>query len=70
MNNSTRKVVFYMAIAKEQLREIIKENDIQSDGGIYNLLKDSFKDMMQEMLKAGDGCLTRLFKNEKGELLI
>ena len=34
-----------MAIAKEQLRQIIKENDVQSVGDIYNLLKDSFKDM-------------------------
>jgi len=39
-----------MAIPKEQLRQIIKENDIQSVGDIYNLLKDSFKDMMQEIL--------------------
>ena len=41
-----------MAIAKEQLRQITKENDIQNVGDIYNLLKDSFKDMMQEMLEA------------------
>ncbi len=33
---------FYMAIAKEQLRQIIKENDIQNAGDIYRLLKDSF----------------------------
>ena len=41
-----------MAIAKEQLRQIIKENDIQNVGDIYKLLKDSFKEMMQEMLGA------------------
>lgn len=41
-----------MAIAMEQLRQLIKENDIQSVSDIYNLLKDSFKDMMQEMLEA------------------
>ena len=41
-----------MAIAKEQLRQIIKENDVRSVGDIYTLLKDSFKDMMQEMLEA------------------
>jgi transposase-like protein len=70
MNNSTRKVVFYMAIAKEQLRQIIKENDIQNVGDIYSLLKDSFKDMMQEMLEAEMDVSLGYPKNEKGDLLI
>ncbi len=59
-----------MAIAKEQLRQIIKENDIQSVGDIYNLLKDSFKDMMQEMLEAEMDVSLGYSKNEKGDLLI
>lgn len=33
----------FMAIAKEQLRQIILENDINSAGDIYTL----FKDMLQ-----------------------
>ncbi|MFA9397939.1 MAG: hypothetical protein ACERKV_06725, partial [Clostridiaceae bacterium] len=41
-----------MAIAKEQLRQIIAENDINSVGDIYALFKDSFKDMLQELLEA------------------
>lgn len=59
-----------MAIAKEQLRQIIKENNIQSVGDIYNLLKDSFKDMMQEMLEAEMDVSLGYPKNEKGDLLI
>jgi len=59
-----------MAIAKEQLRQIIKENDIQTVGDIYNLLKDSFKDMMQEMLEAEMDVSLGYPKNEKGDLLI
>lgn len=59
-----------MAIAKEQLRQIIKENDIQSVGDIYNLLKDSFKDMMQEMLEAEMDVSMGYPKNEKGELTV
>lgn len=35
-----------MAIAKEQLRQIIADNDI------YTLFRDSFKDMLQELLEA------------------
>lgn len=58
-----------MAIAKEQLRQIIKENDIQNVGDIYSLLKDSFKDMMQEMLEAEMDVSLGYPKNEKGALL-
>ncbi len=59
-----------MAIAKEQLRQIIKENNIQNVGDIYNLLKDSFKDMMQEMLEAEMDVSIGYPKNEKGELVV
>lgn len=41
-----------MAIAKEQLQQIITDNDIKSVGDIYSLFKDSFKDMLQELLEA------------------
>lgn len=58
-----------MAIARDQLRQIIKENDIQTVGDIYNLLKDSFKDMMQEMLEAEMDVSLGYPKNEKGDLI-
>ena len=41
-----------MAIAKEQLRQIIKENDLKSAGDVYALLKESFKDLLLELLEA------------------
>lgn len=59
-----------MAIAREQLRQIIKENDIQTVGDVYALLRDSFKDMMQEMLEAEMDVSLGYPKNEKGDLLI
>lgn len=34
-----------MSIAKEQLRQIISENNITSVPDIYDFFKDSFKDM-------------------------
>ncbi len=40
-----------MAIAKEQLQQIITDNDIKSVGDIYSLFKDSFKDMLQELME-------------------
>lgn len=56
-----------MAIAKEQLREIIKENDLKNVGDIYTLLKDSFKDLLQEMLEAEMDVSLGYPKNEKGD---
>mgnify|MGYP000102075417 CR=1 FL=1 len=39
-----------MAVAKEQIRQIISENNINSVADIYTLLKDSFKDILQELI--------------------
>ena len=41
-----------MAVAKEQIRQIISENNINSIADIYTLLKDSFKDILQELMEA------------------
>lgn len=40
-----------MALAKEQIRQMIKENNITNVGDIYSFFKDSFKDVLQEMLE-------------------
>lgn len=57
-----------MAIAKEQLRQIIAENDINSVGDVYALFKDSFKDMMQELLGAEMDASIGYTKNKKQEV--
>lgn len=54
-----------MAIAKEQLRQIIVENDINSVGDIYTLFKDSFKDMLPELLEAEMDASIGYSKNNK-----
>ena len=41
-----------MAVAKDQIRQIITENNITSVADVYALLKDSFKDILQELLEA------------------
>jgi len=43
MNHSYQEGAFFMAITKEQLRQIIKENDINSVGDVYSLLRKAFK---------------------------
>lgn len=37
-----------MAVAKEQIRQIISENNLSSVADVYALLKDSFKDILQK----------------------
>ena len=57
-----------MAIAKEQLRQIIKENDLKSAGDVYALLKDSFKELLQELLEAELDVSIGYDKNNKGDI--
>lgn len=56
-----------MAIAKEQLRQIISENNITSVGDIYSFFKDSFKDMLQELMEAEMNASIGYEKNDKGD---
>lgn len=58
-----------MAIAKEQLRQIIRENDINNVGDIYTLFKESFKDMLHELLEAEMEASIGYPKNKKDDVL-
>ena len=57
-----------MAVAKEQIRQIISENNINSVADIYTLLKDSFKDILQELMEAELDATLGCEKNHKGDL--
>ena len=41
-----------MAVAKDQIRQIIAENNLTNVADVYSFLKDSFKDILQELLEA------------------
>lgn len=56
-----------MAIAKEQLKQIIADHDISSVGDIYTLFKESFKDMLEELLEAEMNASIGYEKNQKEE---
>ena len=45
-----------MAAAKEQIRQIISENNINSVADIYTLLKDSFRISCKELMDKRTGC--------------
>ena len=57
-----------MAVAKEQIRQIISENNINSVADIYTLLKDSFKDILQELMEAELDATLGYEKNHKVDL--
>jgi transposase-like protein len=57
-----------MAVAKEQIKQIISENNISSVADVYSLLKDSFKDILQELLEAELDASLGYDKNQKGDL--
>lgn len=57
-----------MPVAKEQIRQIISDNNISSVADIYALLKDSFKDILQELMEAELDAALGYEKNQKGDL--
>ncbi len=59
----------FMAVAKEQIRQIISQNNINSVSDVYSLLKESFKDILQELMEAELDATLGYEKNQKGGLL-
>ncbi len=57
-----------MPAAKEQIRQIIAENNTSSVADVYTLLKDSFKDILQELLEAELDSTSGYRKNRKGDM--
>ena len=59
-----------MAVAKEQIRQIISENNINSVADIYTLLKDSFKDIPQELMEAELDSTPGYEKNQRVDIVV
>ena len=57
-----------MSVAKEQLRQIISESNLNSVTDVYSLLRDSFKDILQELMEAELDASLGYEKNHKGNL--
>ena len=57
-----------MPVAKEQIRQIISENNLNSVTDVYALLRDSFKDILQELMEAELDATLGYEKNHKGDL--
>lgn len=57
-----------MPVAKEQIRQIIADNNISSVPDVYTLLRDGFKDILQEFMEAELGATLGYEKNNKGNV--
>ena len=57
-----------MSAAKEQIRQMISENNLNSVADVYSLLRDSFKDILQELMEAELDATLGYPKNCKGDL--
>ena len=57
-----------MAVEKEQIRQIISQNDITSVADVYSLLKESFKDILQELMEAELDASLGYEKNQKTDI--
>lgn len=55
-----------MPATKEQIRQIIADNNLNSVADVYSLLKDSFKDILQELMEAELDASLGYEKNQKG----
>ena len=56
-----------MPATKQQIRQIIADNNLNSVADVYSLLKDSFKDILQELMEAELDASLGYEKNQKGD---
>lgn len=57
-----------MAIAKEQIRQIIADNNFTNVADVYAYLKEGFKDILQELLEAEMDATLGYEKYQRGEI--
>ena len=57
-----------MSIAKEQIRQIITENNFTNVADVYTYLKEGFKDILQELMEAEMDAALGYEKNQKSSM--
>ena len=57
-----------MPVAKEQIRQIIADNNISSVADVYTLLRDGFKDILQELMEAELDATLGYERSQKGDM--
>ena len=56
-----------MPATKQQIRQMIADNNLNSVADVYSLLRDSFKDILQELMEAELDASLGYEKNQKGD---
>ncbi len=57
-----------MPATKQQIRQIIADNSLNSVADVYSLLRDSFKDILQELMEAELDASLGYEKNQKSDV--
>ena len=57
-----------MPATKQQIRQIIADNNLNSVADVYSLLRDSFKDILRELMEAELDASLGYEKNQKGDI--
>ena len=57
-----------MPATKQQIRQIIADNNLNSVADVYSLLRDSFKDILQELMETELDASLGYEKNQKGDV--
>ncbi len=58
-----------MPATKQQIRQILADNNLKSVADVYSLLRDSFKDILQELMEAELDVSLGYEKNQKGDVI-
>ena len=58
-----------MPATKQQIRQIIADNNLKSVADVYSLLRDSFKDILPELMEAELDSFLGYEKNQKGDVI-
>ncbi len=59
-----------MPATKQQIRQIIADNNLNSVADVYSLLRDSFKDILQELMEAELDASLGYQKNQKASCIL
>lgn len=57
-----------MTMAKNQIRQMIQQNDLSTVTDVYAFMRESFKDILQELMEAEMDATLGYSKNQKGDI--
>jgi hypothetical protein len=65
-----QKELFFMSIQKEQIRQLISQNNLFNVSDVYSFMKEGFQEILQELLEAEMEATLVYAKNQKGSVIV